>query len=287
MTATLGVGSSGLRAQIFDKELKGFAMRSYKLKSAVTISPTKAYRNFFYREASTILSGPATNAIKGVPPGGTFGQARVLYEKVQSDIDKFGLDGIINWEDIQFDDIDAQNRTLIRISEAVTKAVDDEIFRVLSESGAPTNINSFTPAASWGASTADIIGDLSHADLLIGQADYSTEKLNVYFNPIAMRDIKKYLTSKGAQFPKVAEGVLGGNGVVGTLMNYTFIQSNSVAASLALVVVPRRCGTWKEAWPLATDVKEEAFIGTRIRAVEVGTTQLTDARAVTLIIGIG
>ena len=61
------------------------------------------------------------------------------------------------------------------------------------------------------------------------------------------------------------------------------VVSNSVTASNALVAVPKICGTWKAAVPLQTNTTIDPFKSVRIRAVEMGVTQLTDPKAICLI----
>ena len=56
-----------------------------------------------------------------------------------------------------------------------------------------------------------------------------------------------------------------------------------VTADKALVVMAKRCGTWKEAQPLTVDVIKDPQKKYTIRASEIGLTELTDPEAVCLI----
>lgn len=287
-------GTSDIRTQYYDKVVKGFAERAYKFKPILTIDPTSAWKNFFFRENPTALSGATTtgmtgNLVKGIPRGANFPQANETWEKVASTIVKYGLESNISWEDLISDEIDVKARTLMRIAEGVAKAVDTEIYSVLSESGTPTNIQSITIAAvgagrAWDVASAQIIDDLLQAKQLIAQYDYDVSSLTAFISPKDYRSIMNYLAEKGAQFPKIGESVAS-NGVMGNLSGINLVVSNNVTASQALIVVPKRCGTWKELVPLQTTTKEDPYKSLTIRSVELGATQLTDPKAVVLIRG--
>ena len=51
------VGAANIRTQVFDGAVKQIAKRMYKFKQAVTISPTAAWKNYFYRENTAVLTG--------------------------------------------------------------------------------------------------------------------------------------------------------------------------------------------------------------------------------------
>jgi hypothetical protein len=283
----VGIGESTLRAEFVDGVVKGFAEAQYKFKQAVTISPTSAWKNSFFRETKTALTGAsAGNAIKGLSRGANFPQASVAWTRIESYLEKYGAEENIFWEDILTDDIPVQTRTLFRISEAVTKAVDDEIFVVLSDSKALTLTNGFTITATqqWNGTSAAIIDNLMQAKQLIAEDNYDVSNLMCFINPRDHRSIVAYLTGKGAQFPQIGND-MATNGRAGKLCGIDLVISNSVPASCALICVPKICATWREAVPLTTEVTTDPFKSVRIRAVEMGKTQLTDPEAVCVILG--
>ncbi len=284
MAPSLEVGDVALRAEVVDKAIKGFANAAYKFKQAVSISTTNAYKNYFYREASAALTSPTGNAIKGIPRGANFPQAVVEWEKVATYIEKYGLEDNIYWEDIITDDIDVQGRTLFRLAEGVTKAVDDEIWDVLTEGRSVSNIHEvpITAGYEWDTASAAIIDNLMYAKQKIGTYDYPVNNLMCFISHKDHRSIVKYLSDSGAQFPSIGED-MARNGRVGKIVGINLIISNSVTASFALVLVPKICATWKAAVPLKTDIEVDPFRTTRIRAVEMGVTQLTDPSAICLI----
>jgi len=281
------IGGITLRKEVVDSVIKGFAERSYKFKQAVSISTTNAWKESFFRETATALSGQTGNAVKGIPRGASFPQATPEWTKVASYVEKYGLEDFIHYEDIISDDVDVQTRVLYKLSEGVVKAVDDEIWDKLTESQSPSEIQEVAITAgattgAWDTASASIIDNLMNAKQLIGEYNYSTNNLMAFISEKDHRSIVNYLAGKGSQFPKIGED-MAENGRVGKLAGIQLVVSNSVTASYAMVCVPKICATWKQAVALASDVKVEAFKGTRIRVCEMGTTQLTDPKAVVLI----
>jgi hypothetical protein len=286
MSYTQHVGTDGLRNEFVERALKGFATRSYKFKQAVAVMPTASWTNVFWREDPSTLTGPTGNAIKGIPRGGNFPQAVVKWERVEGIIQKYGLEDNIFWEDIMTSEINVMGRTIFRLAEGVVKAVDDEIFAKLTESLSPTNIQSVVVSAGyeWDSASAAIIDNLEEAEQKIGEYNYSTQRLLVYINHKDKRSIINYLVKNGNQLPQLTHSkVTNRNGVIGEIGNKTFIVSPSVTASYALVLVPKICGTWKSLVNLSTDTKNDTFRSARIRAVEMGLTELTDPKSVVLI----
>jgi hypothetical protein len=277
-------GQQEVRGTFYDKVVKQIAAQTYKFKQAVSVVPTSAWKNFFFREDTTVLTGQTGNAIGGIPRGAEFPQASANWTLIQSTIKKYGLEENIPYEDLISDEIDVRDRTLIKIAAGVAKAVDDEIWDTLTENRVPVAIQSITLGLNyeWDSSSAAIIDDLLQAKQLISEQNYDTEDLMAFVSPKDYRRIMNYLAEKGAQFPSVAAGVAT-NGVQGSVAGITLVTSNSVTASWALVVVPKRCGNWKELVALQTTTKEDPYKSLTIRAVEMGVTQLTDPKAVVLI----
>jgi hypothetical protein len=273
-----------LRKEYVDGAVKGFAEASYKFKQGVTITPTTAWKNYFFRETSTPLTAQSGNAVKGIPRGAEFPQASVSWTKVTSVIEKYGMEDNIPWEDLISDDVDVRDRTLMRIGEAVAKAVDDEIWSVLTESQSPSAIQEVAIASGseWDTSSAAIFDNIGQAKQKLGEYNYPTTDLLCFISPKDQRSIDTYIYEKGAQAPKMGEAAAM-NGSIGKINGVTFVVSNSVTASYALVVVPKRCATWKAMVPLQTTTKEDPYKSVTIRAVEMGVTQLTDPKACVLI----
>ncbi len=279
-------GETTLRAQFFDKAIKQITKERYVMKQAVSIIPTSAWINFFWRENQTHLAGLTGNTIGGIPRGAEFPQASAEWDRVSTVLTKYGLEDNISWEDLKTDEIGVQTRTAIKLAEAVAHAVDTAIYNGITQDGDWSDIQSFTIGTTnfWNGSSAAILDDLFQAAEKLKDFNYPTDNLLCFVNARDKRSIMKYLADQGAQFPQIATGVAL-NGEIGKLAGIRLIESRSVDASRALVVVPKRCATWKETQALATTTKEDPYKSITVRVVEMGTLQLTDPNAVVLIGG--
>jgi len=278
------VGQTTLRAQFFDKAIKQITKESYVMKQAVAIVSTDAWINFFWREDRTVLAGAAGNTTDGIPRLANFPQASANWERISTILNKYGLEENISWEDIRTNEIDVMTRTSIKIAEGVASSVDKVIYSGLSEKDVPSNIQTVSAYAKWSEASAAIIDDLLQAAEKIKDYNYPTDELYCFVTSKDKRRIMNYLAGKGAQFPTIATDVTL-NGSIGRLAGITLIESKAVTASKALVVVPKRCATWKENQALTTVTTEDPYKSVMVRAVEMGTLQLTDPKAVVLITG--
>lgn len=282
--ANESVGQITLRAQFFDKAIKQITSERYVMKQAVAIISTDAWINFFWREERTTLSGQAGNAADGIPRLAEFPQASAEWDRVSTILTKYGLEENIAWEDLKTNEIDVMTRTSIKIAEGVAYSVDKAIYNGLSENGTATNIQELdlTTQGGWNQSSAAIIDNLFEAAEKIKNYNYPTDNLYCFIDSKSKRYIMKYLVDKGSQFPSIAADVAI-NGAIVKVGGITLIESKAVTASSALVVVPKRCATWKENQPLVTTTKEDPYKSVTVRAVEVGTLQLTDPKCVVLL----
>jgi hypothetical protein len=275
-------GEDVLRATSYDLAIKQIAQYSYKFKQLVSVVTSSSWKNYFFREQTTIPTGESGNAIKGIPRGAEFPNAVLSWEQVASRIEKYGLSATIDHEDLIAGNIDMRNRTVLRIAEGVAKAVDTEISVVVSENWTASNIQSGTlQGGYWDESSAAIIKDLAVMKAQV-QAYYDQAKdFAVVINPATAPNILHYIYEKGAQ--AASSGQSAFNGEIGKPAGVSVITSAVVPASYALFVVPKTFATWKQLMPLQTETKTEAFIGDRIKACEYGVTELHEPKQVVLL----
>jgi len=294
-----GQQNKGIRKEVIDGMVKQTAARAYKFKQAVAIVTTNAWKNTFFREDLTVLTGRSGNSQKGIPRGANFPQRVVKWQEVSVRVVKHGLEDNIIWEDIISGEINVQARTVIRLTEGVVKSVDDDIFNQLSQAGITNNnpgqgtnivIQSFalgnvTDGGNWDQSSAAIIDNLMKASQLIAEnGNYAVNDLMCFVSPRDKRSIMKFLADKGAQWMPIATDIAT-NGRIATVAGVTIVESTSVPASYALVVKPKVCATWKSLVPLTSTTIEDPFKSVKIRVVEEGVVELTDPQAIVLIKG--
>jgi hypothetical protein len=294
----VGTGSRALRAEVVDKMVHQIAERSYKFMQAVAVVPSSSWKNTFFREDPTILTGQTGNVVKGLPRGANFPQQSVKWEEVSIRIVKHGIEENIAWEDIISGDVNVQTRTVIKLTEAITKSVDDSLLIGLTDgffsdslaaySSEDLRIQSYAITSSargrWNESSAAIIDDLMTASRLIATKNYATNDLICFVSPRDKQSIMNYLAGKGAQFPIIAADITT-NGTIGKVAGITLVESNSVPASYALVVKPKTVGTFKELVSLRSTTVEDPYKSLKIRVVQEGALELTDPFCSVLIKG--
>lgn len=281
-------GQSDLRAERISKIVTGFALQKYKFKQLCMIESSSSWQETYFQESKTELTGSTGSSIKGVPRGAQFPNAEVIWTRKTKRQEKYALEGVIYWEDETTNSISVITRTLLRISRGVAKAVDDEIWEVISEGQTPSLINSLDIAAGaeWDSDSVsarnpiqnilDAIKEIEvdnyephggNGFLVVSPKDFA----NLVGNP-NIRNAGQFFTDSATR-----------NGVVGRLAGLTVIKSNSVTADYAMVIVAKTAATWKAAKPLSVVTITDPGIKKTIRAWEVGVTQLTNPEAVCLI----
>lgn len=275
-------GTDKIRAVAYDTAIKQIAVYSYKFKQLVSVVTSSAWKNYFFREQTDIPTGQSGNAIKAIPRGAEFPHAVLSWEQVTSRIEKYGLSSVIDHEDIISSNVDARNRTVLRIAEGVAKAVDTEISLVISENWTPSNIQTGTlQGGYWNESSAAIIKDLAKMKAQVKAYYDNASDFAVVIHPDNEPNILHYIYEKGAQARESGENAF--NGQIGKPAGVSVITSAVVPASYALFLVPQTCATWKQLMPLQTDTKTDAFIGDTIKSCEYGVTELHEPKQVVLL----
>lgn len=275
-------GEDALRATSYDLAIKQIANYSYKFKQLVSVVSSGSWKNYFFREDTTVPTGQEGNAIKGIPRGADFPNAVLSWEQVASRIQKYGLSASIDHEDIIAGNIDTRNRTVLRIAEGVAKSVDTEIYDIISESETPSNIQTGTlQGGYWDETSAAIIKDLAKMKAQVKAYYDNAQDFAMVIHPDTEPAVLHYIYEKGAQATQAGQSAF--NGQIGNPAGVRVITSSVVGASYALFVVPKTCATWKQLMPLETDTKTDRFKGDTITACEYGVTELHEPKQVVLL----
>lgn len=287
--ATESAGQESLRAENVERMVTGLALARYSGKQAVMTSNSTAWLESYFQETSTPLTAGTTASIKGIPRLAAFPFAEPTWEKKDAYIEKYGLEGVVSYEDAKTDAFDVISRTLIRIAEGVVKAVDDEILSVLSESwnAAATNINTLAIAAGYEWDSATIANRNPIQDVLNALAEIKKHNYRPAGNALLYLNVTDSANLLGNSNIRNAgqfyTANVTKNGEIGGMLGTTFIETNSVTDDYALLVIPKICGTWKAVTPLTVLTIYDEGIKYTIRAFEMGVTQLTNPKAVCLI----
>jgi len=269
-------GEDTLRATAYDLSIRQIANYSYKFKQLVSVVTSSSWKNYFFREQTSVPEGNTGNAVKGIPRGADFPNAVLSWEQVASRIEKYGLASTIDHEDIIAKNIDTRNRTILRIAEGVAKAVDDEIYSVMSTDG---NIQTGTlQGGYWDETSAAIIKDLAKMKAQVKSYYDNAKDFAIVIHPDTEPHVLHYIYEKGAQATQSGQKAF--NGQIGSPAGVRIITSSAVATSYALFCVPKTCATWKQLMPLQTSTKTEDFIGDTIKACEYGVTEVHEPKQV-------
>jgi len=278
-------GQTTLRAESYDKAIKQLVQYAYKMRQLVSVVPSSSWKNNFFREQTSIPTDQPGNAIRGIPRGADFPNAVLSWEKVTTYIEKYGLSGSIDHEDIIAGEIDMRNRTILRIAEGVAKAVDTQIAAVLTEGYSVSNIQSYSINTTakggwWNESSAAIIKNLAHFKSMVKTYYDNASNFVCVIHPDREEDVLHYIYEKGAQATTAGQAAF--NGQIGSPAGVSIITSSVIDVSHALFLVPQKCATWKQLMPLQTDTESTAFKGDKITACEYGVCELHEPKQVVL-----
>ena len=277
-------GMADIRAEHFDKIVKGFALQEYKMKQLCMVQNSNAWTETYYKETAADLTGGTGSAVEGVPRLAAFPYGEVTWTKTSGRNVKHGMEGVLSWEDVKTNNVPMIARTLLRIARAVTKSVDTEIAsKILSEAG-----NTQAATGTWDnadISLRDPIQDILNAKSLIAIDNYNPDKNGfLLVHPTGFAQLLGNANIRNAgQF--YTDSVTR-NGVVGKLLGLTVISSNSITDGGAQVVIAKEACTWKQVSGLKTHTIEDPGIKYTIRAYEVGQIQVTNTNAICSITGV-
>ena len=276
-------GMADLRAETISKLVKGFALQQYVMKQLCMVENSNAWTETYYKETAEDLTGGTGAAIKGVPRLSKFPYGEVTWTKTSGRNLKHAIEGVLSWEDVKTNNLPMIQRTLLRISRAVAKSVDDEIAAVIvSEAG------NTTAGTDWNdgvVADQDPVADLLRAKSLIAIDNYNPDR-NGYLlvhptnyaellGNASVRNAGQFWTDSATK-----------NGRVGMIVGLTVLVSNSVTVGGAQVVVAKEALTWKSVVGLSVETINDPGIKTTIRAWEVGQIQVVNEDAICTITGI-
>jgi len=277
-------GEQDIRAESFDRIVKGFALQEYKMKQLCMIENSSAWTETYYIETASDLEGGATASVKGVPRLAKFPYGEVSWTKTSGVNIKHAMEAVISYEDIKMDNVPVIARTLLRIARAVTKSVDSVISTgIVAQAG-----NEQAANATWDNATIadrDPIQDILNAKALISIDNYDADTNGfLLVHPTNLSQLLGNANVRNAgQF--YTDDVTR-NGVIGKLLGLTIISSNTVTEGGAQIVIGKEACTWKQVAPLTVNTIDDPGIKQTIRAFEVGQLQVTNPDAICKITGV-
>ena len=148
------VEMADIRGLDIDKVAKGYAEANYIFKGLCTVSPMSGDSIRWYQRTAAHLTATAPSTIT-VAPLATFTNLEVSWTRNTSYPEKYGVEGFLSIEDIKSADPNVLTTTIEQLTYAVVKAVDADIFTVISDTlgTGSAGINTVTSTAAWGAAS--------------------------------------------------------------------------------------------------------------------------------------
>jgi len=277
-------GQAELRAETVSRIVKGFALQQYKMKQLCMIQSSHSWTETYYTETAQELTGGTGSAVKGIPRLANFPYGEVTWTKTSGRNIKYGMDGVISWEDVKTNNLPMIARTLLRIARAVASSVDSTIAAaILANAGNTTAAN-----ATWNNA---VIADRDPIqDILDAKSEIAIDNYNPDQNGFLLVHPTNYAELLGNANVRNAgqfyTDSVTKNGVVGRLLGLTVISSISITEGGAQVIIAKEACTWKSVVGLTTRTIEDPGVKYTIRSWEVGQIQVVNPDAICSITGV-
>jgi hypothetical protein len=272
-----------IRGLDIDKTVKGFALAEYMFKNAISGSTMSADSLRWYQETAADLTATSPSTIVKAPLA-TPTNLEVSWTRNTSYAKEYMAECTISEMDIQTADIDVLARTLLRLTRAVVKQVDSDIWDVVTESRTVVNIQTVVATASWDAvSGQDCIEDLLEAIQKIEEYNYDAGSAEVWLSPKDKKNLMTWLVStKGVNFGNFASERVS-DGSLTNILGLKVRSNNVVTADYAVVLIPKAAATWKSLTDTTSRIIEDPGLNRKVRVWERGVCILNDPKAVVLI----
>lgn len=281
-------GEQDLRREFVDGAVKAVALMEYKLKTLCTVDSSNAWTESYYRETNSDPSNPGTStaptSLKGIPRLAPFPYGEASWTKVQAVIEKYGMEGMISYEDSRLNNIPMIQRTLLRIGRAVAKAVDDQIAAaMLADAGNSVAVSAGNEWDSATIANRDPVKNILDAIQTL-RADNIDALNGMGYLCLNGTDYTNLISnSKIVNNPSFKTADVVSNGVVGEICGLKIMVTESLEAAtpdVGYVVVAKEAMTWKEAQPLTVVQIDDPGVKTTIRAFELGVCQVVSPNAI-------
>ncbi len=273
------IGEIDIRGKNFERAVKGFANKLYKLSQILLTESSSDNQENYYRETSTPLAAGGNRNVNDVARGALPPELHPTWTLVTTYHRKFMGQALIFYEDSLTNAINTQARSAFRVAEAIVNAKDVYIYTQLTAEGSTSGVVS--AADDWDSATIanrDPIGDI-----LIGEGAMMANNYDVLQNGFLLVRPVDYASllrnSKVINNPSFKTADVVSNGVVGQLCGLKIIVSTNVDADEAMIVMGQRAATWKGVVGLQSAVIVDQGVSIKVRAWEMGHIQITDPLA--------
>lgn len=270
------IGEIDIRGQNFERAVKGFANKLYKLDQILLKESSNSDSENYYRETSTPLTAGGNRNVNNVARGALPPELHPSWTKVTTYHKKFMGQALIFFEDTLTDAISVQARSAFRVAEAIVNAKDTYIYAQLtaatSTSGVVAAIDDWNSATISNRSPID--------DILIGEGAMMANNYDVLQNGYLLVTPFDYASllrnSKVINNPSFKTADVISNGVVGQIAGLKIIVSTNVDTDECMIVMGQRAATWKGVVGLNSAVIVDQGVSLKVRSWMMGHIQITD-----------
>lgn len=273
------IGEIDIRGENFERAVKGFANKLYKLDQILLKESSSNHSENYYRETSTPLAAGGNRNVNDVARGALPPELHPDWTLVTTYHKKFMGQTLIFFEDTLTNAINTQARAAFRVAEAIVNAKDLYIYTQLTAAGSTSGV--VAAADDWNSATVanrDPIGDI-----LIGEAAMMANNYDVLMNGYLLVTPFDYgsllRNSKVINNPSFKTADVVSNGVVGQICGLKIIVSTNVSTDEAMIVMGQRAATWKGVVSLSSAVIVDQGVSIKVRSWEMGHIQITDPQA--------
>ena len=280
------IGQLDIRGQNFERAVKGFANKLYKLDQILLKESSSDNSENYYRENSTPLSAGGNRNVNNVARGALPPELHPDWTLVTTYHQKFMGQALIFFEDSLTNAINTQARSAFRVAEAIVNAKDLYIYTQLT--GAAGTSGVVAAIDDWNSATIATRSPID--DILIGEAAMMANNYDVLSNGYLLVTPFDYgsllRNTKVINNPSFKTADVVSNGVVGQICGLKIIVSTNVSTDEAMIVMGQRAATWKGVVGLQSAVIEDQGVSVKVRAWEMGHIQITDPQGLYTITGI-
>ena len=274
------IGEIDIRGENFERAVKGFANKLYKLSQILLNQTSSDNTENFYRETSTPLTAGGNRNVNDVARGALPPELHPDWTLVTTTHRKFMGQALIFFEDSLTNAINTQARAAFRVAEAIVNAKDVYIYTKLTAEGSTSGVQASQGGISDDWNSATVANRDPIGDILIGEAAMMANNYDVLQNGFLLIRPEDYASllrnSKVINNPSFKTADVVSNGVVGQICGLKIIVSNNVDADEAMIVYGQRAATWKGVVGLQSAVIVDQGVSIKVRAWEMGHIQITD-----------
>jgi len=259
------------------------------IRSLISSKPTKAREIKFWQKTTGYLTLTAPAKISNIAPGARPFVAETSWTPVTKYSIKYMLDSpMINMEDESDAEVSVFRDNAKDNSEAIANDVDGDVWNVISENQAASNINSVTTQAAWDAASGqDPFLDIMASKTVIRQQTKRSIRNGILLmNAKAEQDLLVWLVStKGSSVPNFASEKVG-TGTIDKFAGLQVVVSETITTDFGMVADLKQAATYREFKPFTTVIIDEPLIGRKIRSSTNGVAILIKPKFITLIDGL-